>query len=74
MGALVRHCENLSDLSNAMEWAYSNERTTVLSIITDPTHGHQAMQIGMLAFPKRLKDRKFLRLEKNMIKLEQNKE
>ena len=35
MGALVRHCENLSDLRNAMEWAYSNERTTVLSIITD---------------------------------------
>ena len=35
MGALVRHCENLSDLENAIEWAYSNDRTTVLSIITD---------------------------------------
>ncbi len=35
MGALVRHCENLFDLRDAMEWAYSNERTTVLSIITD---------------------------------------
>ena len=50
MGALVRHCENLSDLSNAMEWAYSNERTTVLSIITDPytwTPGDADWDVGV---------------------------
>lgn len=35
MGALSRHCENLSELKDAMEWAQSNDRTTVISIVTD---------------------------------------
>ena len=35
MGALVRHCENLSDLENALDWASGTERTTVISIVTD---------------------------------------
>ncbi len=35
MGAATRHCESLSDLTTALEWAKGNERTTVLSIVTD---------------------------------------
>ena len=35
MGALVKQCENLSDLENALEWANETDRTTVISIITD---------------------------------------
>ncbi|MED5531892.1 MAG: thiamine pyrophosphate-dependent enzyme, partial [Pseudomonadota bacterium] len=35
MGALVKHCENLSDLENALEWANGTDRTTVISIVTD---------------------------------------
>jgi len=35
MGALVKHCENLSDLENALKWANGTDRTTVISIVTD---------------------------------------
>lgn len=35
MGALARRCESLADLGAAMEWAKANDRTTVLSIVTD---------------------------------------
>jgi len=35
MGAEARHCESLSDLEAAMEWARSTDRTTVLTITTD---------------------------------------
>ena len=35
MGALSRRCESLADLKAAMEWAQGNDRTTVLSIVTD---------------------------------------
>ncbi|MFN0113393.1 MAG: 3D-(3,5/4)-trihydroxycyclohexane-1,2-dione acylhydrolase (decyclizing) [Paracoccaceae bacterium] len=35
MGALARHCESLADLEDAMAWAQSNDRTTVLSIVSD---------------------------------------
>ncbi len=35
MGAEARHCESLADLAAGLEWAKSNERTTVLSITTD---------------------------------------
>ena len=35
MGALARHCESLSDLENAAEWAQTTERTTVISINSD---------------------------------------
>jgi 3D-(3,5/4)-trihydroxycyclohexane-1,2-dione acylhydrolase (decyclizing) len=35
MGALARHCKSLADLRNAMEWAQTTDRTTVISIATD---------------------------------------
>ena len=35
MGALARSCETLDELASAMEWAQGNERTTVLTIVTD---------------------------------------
>jgi 3D-(3,5/4)-trihydroxycyclohexane-1,2-dione acylhydrolase (decyclizing) len=35
MGAAARKCENLAELEAALEWAKSNDRTTVLSIVTD---------------------------------------
>ena len=35
MGAHTRHCESLADLEAALEWARGNDRTTVLSIVTD---------------------------------------
>jgi 3D-(3,5/4)-trihydroxycyclohexane-1,2-dione acylhydrolase (decyclizing) len=36
MGAAARHCESLADLQTALEWAKGNDRTTVLSIASDP--------------------------------------
>ena len=35
MGAQARHCESLADLEAALEWAQGNDRTTVLSIVSD---------------------------------------
>ncbi len=35
MGAAARHCDNLSDLGPALEWAKANDRTTVITITTD---------------------------------------
>ena len=35
MGAFSRHCENLADLKDAIKWAKTTEKTTVLSINTD---------------------------------------
>ncbi|MEO1248961.1 MAG: thiamine pyrophosphate-dependent enzyme, partial [Pseudomonadota bacterium] len=35
MGALARHVESIADLEQAMEWAKSNDRTTVISIVSD---------------------------------------
>ena len=35
MGAYARHCESLTDLQAALEWARTTDRTTVLSIATD---------------------------------------
>ncbi|MEW7009452.1 3D-(3,5/4)-trihydroxycyclohexane-1,2-dione acylhydrolase (decyclizing) [Lentilitoribacter sp. EG35] len=35
MGALSRHCESLADLEEAMEWAQTTDRTTVISINSD---------------------------------------
>jgi 3D-(3,5/4)-trihydroxycyclohexane-1,2-dione acylhydrolase (decyclizing) len=35
MGALSRRCESLADLEEAMKWAQANDRTTVLSIVSD---------------------------------------
>ena len=35
MGALTRHVESIGDLEQAMDWAKGNDRTTVISIVTD---------------------------------------
>ncbi len=35
MGAAARSCASLADLEVALEWAKGNDRTTVLSIVTD---------------------------------------
>ena len=35
MGAASRKCDSLADLEAALEWAKGNDRTTVLSIVTD---------------------------------------
>ncbi len=35
LGALARHCESLADLQAGLEWARGNDRTTVLSIVSD---------------------------------------
>lgn len=35
MGALARRCESLADLEQAMEWAQTTDRTTVITIVTD---------------------------------------
>ena len=35
MGALSRHCDSLAELKDAMDWAKTTDRTTVLSIATD---------------------------------------
>jgi len=35
MGALARSCKTLQELAEAMEWAQSNDRTTLITIVTD---------------------------------------
>jgi 3D-(3,5/4)-trihydroxycyclohexane-1,2-dione acylhydrolase (decyclizing) len=35
MGALARHVESLADLGEAMEWAKTTDRTTVITIVSD---------------------------------------
>ncbi|MFC3084421.1 3D-(3,5/4)-trihydroxycyclohexane-1,2-dione acylhydrolase (decyclizing) [Tabrizicola soli] len=35
MGAAARRCESLADLEAALEWAKDNDRTTVITIVTD---------------------------------------
>ncbi|WP_025769891.1 3D-(3,5/4)-trihydroxycyclohexane-1,2-dione acylhydrolase (decyclizing) [Thioalkalivibrio sp. HK1] len=35
MGAQARHCESLAELTSALEWAKTTDKTTVLSIATD---------------------------------------
>ena len=35
MGALSRKCESLADLEDAMKWAQTTDRTTVITIVTD---------------------------------------
>ncbi len=35
MGALARSCQNLEELAAAMEWAQGNDRTTLITIVTD---------------------------------------
>ncbi|MBA3323764.1 MAG: 3D-(3,5/4)-trihydroxycyclohexane-1,2-dione acylhydrolase (decyclizing) [Rhodobacteraceae bacterium] len=35
MGALARHVDSLADLDAALDWAWTTDRTTVISIVTD---------------------------------------
>ena len=35
MGALTRRVESLADLGLAMDWAKANDRTTVITIVSD---------------------------------------
>lgn len=35
MGALTRHVESLADLGDAVEWAQTTDRTTVITIVSD---------------------------------------
>ena len=35
MGAMTRHVASLAELETAMDWAKSNDRTTVLTIVSD---------------------------------------
>jgi 3D-(3,5/4)-trihydroxycyclohexane-1,2-dione acylhydrolase (decyclizing) len=35
MGALARSCATLEELTLAMEWAQNNDRTTLITIVTD---------------------------------------
>lgn len=35
MGALARRCESLADLEDALKWAQTTDRTTLLSLVTD---------------------------------------
>ena len=50
MGALARQCESLADLEEAMDWARTNDRTTVISIATDGSAwmpGDAAWDVGV---------------------------
>ncbi|MDP1576027.1 MAG: 3D-(3,5/4)-trihydroxycyclohexane-1,2-dione acylhydrolase (decyclizing), partial [Cypionkella sp.] len=35
MGALARHCDSLADLEEALIWAQTTDRTTVICITSD---------------------------------------
>jgi 3D-(3,5/4)-trihydroxycyclohexane-1,2-dione acylhydrolase (decyclizing) len=35
MGALTRHVESLADLGQALDWAKTTDRTTVITIVSD---------------------------------------
>lgn len=50
MGALARHVESLADLEEAMDWAKSTDRTTVISITSDAfawVPGDAAWDVGV---------------------------
>ena len=50
MGALSRHCNGLTDLSDALKWAKTTDRTTVISVKTDPyiwTPGDAEWDVGV---------------------------
>ena len=49
-GALGRNVESLADLENALDWARTTDRTTVISIVTDAyswTPGDAAWDVGV---------------------------
>jgi len=56
MGALTRHVESLTDLGQALEWAKTTDRTTVISIVSDPftwTPGDAWWDVGVPAVSDR---------------------
>jgi 3D-(3,5/4)-trihydroxycyclohexane-1,2-dione acylhydrolase (decyclizing) len=56
MGALARHVESLGDLGQALEWAKTTDRTTVISIVSDAvtwTPGDAWWDVGVPEVSKR---------------------
>jgi 3D-(3,5/4)-trihydroxycyclohexane-1,2-dione acylhydrolase (decyclizing) len=56
MGALTRHVESLTELGQAMEWAKSADRTTVITIVSDAftwTPGDAWWDVGVPAISDR---------------------
>lgn len=56
MGALTRHVESLADLGQALEWAKTNDRTTVITIVSDAftwTPGDAWWDVGVPAVSTR---------------------
>ncbi|WP_413993394.1 3D-(3,5/4)-trihydroxycyclohexane-1,2-dione acylhydrolase (decyclizing) [Labrys okinawensis] len=56
MGALTRHVESLADLGQAVEWAKTNDRTTVITIVSDAftwTPGDAWWDVGVPATSER---------------------
>jgi 3D-(3,5/4)-trihydroxycyclohexane-1,2-dione acylhydrolase (decyclizing) len=56
MGALTRHVESLADLGQAVDWAKSTERTTVITIASDAhtwTAGDAWWDVGVPAASER---------------------
>jgi 3D-(3,5/4)-trihydroxycyclohexane-1,2-dione acylhydrolase (decyclizing) len=56
MGALTRHVESLTELGQAMEWAKSTDRTTVITIVSDAftwTPGDAWWDVGVPAISDR---------------------
>ena len=57
MGALTRNCDNLLDLREAMTWAKTTDKTTVITIQTDPniwTPGDANWDVGVPEISDRL--------------------
>lgn len=56
MGALTRHVESLADLGQALEWAKTTDRTTVITIVSDAftwTPGDAWWDVGVPAVSAR---------------------
>ena len=56
MGALARKVDSLAELGQAMDWAKSNDRTTVISIVSDGfkwTPGDALWDVGVPQVSKR---------------------
>lgn len=61
MGALTRHVESLADLGQAIEWAKTTDRTTVITIVSDAytwTPGDAWWDVGVPAVSERGQVRK----------------
>jgi 3D-(3,5/4)-trihydroxycyclohexane-1,2-dione acylhydrolase (decyclizing) len=56
MGALARKVENLAELGEAIDWAKTTDRTTVISIVSDAfvwTPGDALWDVGVPTVSKR---------------------